>query len=159
MSEAGNEPKLEGWRSLSPELVIANVSFVILICAIVWGVLSRYVTEEPATWVEEVSAIAFAWTVFVGAAEVQRRRRHVSVDLLTALLPTRLRLALEILATCFVALYCGFLSYLSLRQAIVSNAAHTSMLGIPLSVGYAGPTLGFLCMALRSLQLLQRVQR
>lgn len=159
MSETGDEPKPEGWRSLSPELVIANVSFVILICAIVWGVLSRYVTDQPATWVEEVSGIAFAWTVFVGAAEVQRRRKHVSVDLLTSLLPTQLRLGLEILATCFVAIYCAFLSYLSLRQAIISNAAHTSMLGIPLSVGYAGPTLGFLCMALRSLQQIRRTDR
>ena len=68
-----------------------NVAFVVLVSAIVWGVLSRYVTRNPATWVEEVSSIAFTVVVFVGAAEVQRRGKHVRVDLLTSLLPPRAR--------------------------------------------------------------------
>jgi TRAP-type C4-dicarboxylate transport system permease small subunit len=159
MKLLGGDAKAEERYGLSIELVIANISFVVLIAAIVWGVLSRYVTKQPATWVEEVSSMAFAWTVFVGAAEVQRRRKHVSVDLVTSLLPTRLRLILEILAASFVALYCGYLCWLSLQQAIISNSAHTSMLRIPLSVGYAGPTLGFLFMALRSLQQILRRPR
>ena len=48
---------------LSFELVAMNIGFVVLVCSIVWGVLSRYVTESPATWVEEVSSIAFTWVV------------------------------------------------------------------------------------------------
>ncbi len=55
------------WR-LSPEHVAMNLGFIVLVCAIVWGVLSRDVTESPATRVEEVSSFAFAWVVFVGAA-------------------------------------------------------------------------------------------
>ena len=146
-------------QRISPEHVAMNIGFVVLVCAIVWGVLSRYVTEAPATWVEEVSSIAFAWVVFVGAAEVHRRAKHVSVDLITTFLPTRLRTALAAATAIFVALYCFYVAWLGAQQTIVSNSAYTSMLHIPLSVPYAGLTIGFLAMALRSLRLLVRQAR
>jgi TRAP-type transport system small permease protein len=146
-------------RRPSIELVAANIGFIVLVASIVWGVLSRYVTESPATWVEEVSSIAFTWVVFVGAAEVHRRGKHVSVDLLTAFLPARLRAGLAAVVSLFVALYCFYVAYLGALQTIASNTAFTSMLRIPLSVPYAGLTLGLILMGLRSLQRLARQLR
>src|SRR5271167_4790610 len=93
-------------RPISFEHVAMNIGFVVLVCAIVWGVLSRYVTEVPATWVEEVSSIAFAWVVFMGAAEAHRRAKHVSVDLITSFLPTGPRAVLAAATEIFVVLYC-----------------------------------------------------
>lgn len=146
------------WR-VSFEHVAMNIGFVVLVCAIVWGVMSRYVTEAPATWVEEVSSIAFAWVVFVGAAEVHRRAKHVSVDLITAFLPGPLRSALAATTAIFVALYCFYVAWLGAQQTIASNSAFTSMLHIPLSIPYAGLTIGFLAMGLRGLQRLLRQAR
>ncbi|MFI4982187.1 MAG: TRAP transporter small permease, partial [Nevskiales bacterium] len=122
--------------------------------------LSRYVTESPATWVQEVTTIAFAWVVFVGAAEVHRAGKHVSVNLVTSLLPARLQAVLAVAGGIFVALYCLYAAWLSLQQTIASNSTHTPMLGIPLSVPFAGLTVGFLLMGLRGLQrLLRQVRR
>ena len=147
------------WR-VSFEHVAMNIGFVVLVCAIVWGVLSRYVTEAPATWVEEVSSIAFAWVVFMGAAEAHRRAKHVSVDLITSFLPAGPRVVLAAATEIFVVLYCLYVAWLGAQQAIASNAAYTSMLHIPLSVLYVGLTLGFLAMGLRGLQrLLHQVRR
>jgi TRAP-type C4-dicarboxylate transport system permease small subunit len=139
---------------VSFELVLVNVGFVILLIAICWGVLSRYVIKTPASWVEEVSSIAFAWVTFVGAAEVHRRGRHVSVDLLTALLPAGPRAVLAWAVELFVAGFCCYAAWLGAQQAWVSHVSSTSMLRIPLSVGYGGLTLGFLLMAWRSAQRL-----
>lgn len=139
---------------LSPELIVMNVAFVVLVGAIVWGVLSRYVTRNPATWVEEVSSIAFTVVVFVGASEVQRRGKHVRVDLLTSLLPARAQGALGVAIGLFVALYCFYVAWLGLQQTIVSNSTTTSMLNIPLSVPYGALTLGFFLFGLRTLQRL-----
>jgi TRAP-type C4-dicarboxylate transport system permease small subunit len=136
-----------------------NVAFVVLVCAIVWGVLSRYVTESPATWVEEVSSMAFAWVVFLGAAEVHRRTKHVSVDLLTSFLPAPVRKVLAAAAAIFVAVYCFYVAWLGWLQTMASRAAYTSMLNIPLSVLYIGLTLGFLLMGLHSLQQLLLLAR
>jgi TRAP-type transport system small permease protein len=141
-------------RGVTAEHVLMNLGFIVLVSAIVWGVLSRYVTESPATWVEEVSSIAFAWTVFIGAAEVHRRGKHVSVDLLTAFLPPRLREAVAVAALMFATGYCAYVAWLGVLQTVASNSASTSMLRIPLSVPYTGLTLGFLMMAVRSVQRL-----
>ena len=139
---------------LSLELVVMNVAFVVLVSAIVWGVLSRYVTRNPATWVEEVTSIAFTVVVFVGASEVQRRGKHVRVDLLTSLLPPRTRGALDTAISLFVVLYCFYVAWLGLQETIASNSATTSMLNIPLSVPYGAMTLGFFMFGLRTLQRL-----
>ena len=40
-----------------------NIAFVVLLAAISWGVLSRYVTHTPATWVAEVAGISFSWLI------------------------------------------------------------------------------------------------
>ncbi len=144
----------EGW-SLSLELVVMNLAFVVLVAAIVWGVLSRYVTRNPATWVEEVSSIAFTVVVFVGASEVMRRGKHVRVDLLTSLLPPRIRDVLDVAVGVFVALYCFYVAWLGIQETIASNSATTSMLNIPLSVPYGAFTLGFFLFGLRSLQRLR----
>jgi len=143
-------------EGLSVELIAMNAGLVVLVGSIVWGVTSRYVTEAPATWVEEVSSIAFTWMVFVGAAEVHRRGRHVSVDLLTSFLPPAIRANQRAAAEVFVALYCFYVAWLGLQQTIASNSATTSMLGIPLSDAYAGLTVGFVLMGLRSVQRLLR---
>ncbi len=153
-------PLREASKSKDPgplfELVVMNVAFIVLVCAIVWGVLSRYVTESPATWVEEVSSIAFTCVVFVGAAEVHRRGKHVSVDLVTALLPSQIRSLLDVVVGIFVAIYGFYVAWLGLQQTIASNSATTSMLNIPLSVPYGALTLGFLFFGLRALQRLWR---
>ena len=77
------------WYARLPsfEHVVMNIAFVVLLAAVSWGVASRYVVVNPATWVEEVTSIAFAWLIFVGAAELHRQGRHVSVDLITAQMP------------------------------------------------------------------------
>jgi TRAP-type transport system small permease protein len=152
---AGEGPNDKDY-GLSLELVLMNAAFVVLVAAIVWGVLSRYVTQNPATWVEEVSSIAFTFVVFIGAAEVQRRGKHVSVDLLTSLLPRRIRRSLDFVVGALVAFYCFYVAWVGFKEAVASNSATTSMLNIPLSVPYGALTLGFLLFGLRSLQRLWR---
>ena len=95
----------------------------------------------------------------LGAAEVERRGKHVRVDLLTALLPIRLRILVEQSAQGLLALYCFYVAWLGLRQAIAANGATTSMLNVPLSVPYGLLTLGFLLFGLRSAQRLFAARR
>ncbi len=136
------------------EQVVMNASFVIVLGAISWGVLSRYVVPTPATWVEEITSLSFAWLIFVGAAEVHRRKQHVSVDLLTAILPLPLQRTIALVVDAFVVCFCFYIAYLGVRQTIVMHSSMTSLLRIPLSVSYAGFTLGIFLMGVRGAQQL-----
>src|SRR5688572_11891365 len=136
------------------EQVVMNISFVVLLGALSWGVLSRYVVPTPATWVEEVTSISFAWLIFVGAAEVHRRKQHVSVDLLTSVLPLSVQRGLALLIDAFMVCFCFYIAYLGVRQTIVMHTSLTSMLRIPLSLSYAGFTLGMFLIGVRGAQRL-----
>jgi TRAP-type C4-dicarboxylate transport system permease small subunit len=140
---------LSSFESL--EQIVMSVALVILFGALSWGVVSRYVVPTPATWVEEVTSISFAWLVFVGAAEVHRRKQHVSVDLLTNLLPPVIQRGLALAVEAFVVAYCFYIAYLGFQQTIATHSSTTSMLRIPVSVSYAGFTLGVFLMGLRGL--------
>ena len=53
-------------------------------------------------------------------------------------------------------LFCFYVTWLGLRETIAIHSSTTSMLRIPLSVGYSGLTLGFFLMGMRGLQRLWR---
>lgn len=148
----GRSPRAGFFSAIeSIEQVIMNVAFGVVVVAICWGVLSRYVVHTPATWVEEVTSIAFAWLIFVGAAEVHRRGQHVSVDVLTVYLPPAVQLWLSRTIQILVVLFCFYVAWLGARHAYASHVSRTSLLRIPLSVAASGFTLGFLLMGLRGL--------
>ncbi|MBL8702421.1 MAG: TRAP transporter small permease [Alphaproteobacteria bacterium] len=156
--EAKEDEPRTGWRAHveSAEQLLMNVAFVVLLGAIGWGVLSRHVVTTPSAWVEEVSALAYCWLIFVGAAEVHRRGQHVSVDLLTSTLPSAARRMLALLVEAGVVGLCLYVAWLGVRQTIASHSSTTSMLRMPLSFGFAGLTAGFALMAARGAQRLLR---
>jgi TRAP-type transport system small permease protein len=154
--EGGEAPARSGFvRAIeSLEQVVMNVAFVVVFMTIVWSVLSRYVVPNSATWAEEVTGIAFAWLIFVGAAEVHRRAQHVGVDLLTSSLPRPAQRALAFLVDLFVVVFCFYVAYLGAREAIAVHSSTTSMLRVPLSVSFGGLVLGLVLMGLRGVQRL-----
>ena len=50
------------------DVAIAALAMIVTVLAVTWGVITRYVTAQPAVWASEVAAIAFAWLTFFGAS-------------------------------------------------------------------------------------------
>ncbi len=131
------------------EEAIAGAALVIVILATCWGVLTRYVTEQPATWAGEVAAIAFAWLVFVGAAAGFKYGMHVAIDMVVGLLPARPRRVLLMLADGLVLVFLATLLVLAVQFSIDAWGDPTSVLRLPRTVIYASVVVGSLCMLLR----------
>ena len=72
--------RLELGRLDIVEEVIAGAALLVVVLAVCWGVLTRYVTAQPAAWSGEVAGMGFAWLVFLGAAAGFKRGLHVSID-------------------------------------------------------------------------------
>lgn len=69
-------------------------------------IISRYVFSFSLAWSEEVARLLFICIVFIGAAVLARREKHLTVTVLSDLLPVRLRHATRALAS-FVGMICG----------------------------------------------------
>jgi TRAP-type C4-dicarboxylate transport system permease small subunit len=131
------------------EEVVAGAALVVVVFVVCWGVVTRYVTEQPATWTGEVASIAFAWLVFVGAAAGFKYGMHVAIDMVVALLPPTARRLLMAAADLLVLAFLAVLFVLAIEFSIDAWGDPTSVLRLPRSVTYASVVVGALCMLLR----------
>ncbi len=146
----------DGARAPGPlayfEEAVAGCALVVVVLVTCWGVITRYVTEEPATWAGEVAGIAFAWMVFLGAAACFKYGMHVAIDMLVVALPAPLRRALMALVDVLVLAFLATLFVLAVQFSIDAWTDPTSVLRLPRSVTYVSVVVGSACMAVRYVQ-------
>lgn len=131
------------------EEVIAGAALVVIVAATCWGVLTRYVTEQPAAWSGEVAGIAFAWLVFVGAAAGLKYGAHMAIDMLVVRLPNGLQRVVTLAADAVVLAFLATLLVLGVQFSIDAWGDPTSVLRLPRTVTYASVVVGSLCMLVR----------
>ena len=85
------------WRRVGDQFeeIVACIALAAVVLAVSWGVITRYITAQPAAWASEVATLAFAWVVFFGATACIKYRLHPSIDMLVTRLPRPLQLAVE----------------------------------------------------------------
>lgn len=136
------------------EEIVAGAALIVVILSVAWGVITRYITEQPATWAGELAVIAFAWVVFLGASACFKYRLHASIDMVTALLPDAARKAVRGLVHALVLGFCLFMTWYGVLFSIEEWDNPTSVLRWPLTVLYGPVTLGFALMIVRYVQQL-----
>ncbi|CAH0999965.1 Sialic acid TRAP transporter small permease protein SiaQ [Neolewinella maritima] len=99
---------------------------------VLWGVFTRYVMADQASWSEELARFLLIWIGILGAAYASGQRMHLSIDLL-ANKPVRLIAALIILFALAVLVVGG--TRLVLLTAALGQTSPA--LGLPMSVVYA----------------------
>jgi TRAP-type C4-dicarboxylate transport system permease small subunit len=151
---AAAKPRGIGWIIDQFEEIVASVAVVIVILSVAWGVLSRYVIEQPATWAGETATLAFAWVVFFGAAACIKYHMHPTIDLLVNRFPRRLRQVIVGLNHLLVLAFCGFMVWFGTSFAIDAWDSPSAVLRIPLTWLYGPVAFSFLLMILRYLQVL-----
>ena len=138
------------------EEVVAGAALLVVIGATCWGVVTRYITAQPAAWASEVAAIAFAWLVFVGAAAGFKYGVHVTIDMIVALLPEGLRRILMYAADGVVLVFLLSVCVLAIEFSVNAWGDPTSVLRLPRTVIYSSVVVGGLCMFIRYAQAARR---
>ncbi len=131
------------------ELLLVAI-FAVMVADVLWQVFSRYVVGESSSFTEELARFALIWLTVLGAAYLNGRREHLTMDFLTRKLEERARLrrarAVEWwmfgFALVVMVVGGGYLVYTVARLGQVSPA-----MGVPLGVVYAVvPVSGLLIM-------------
>lgn len=135
--------------TLYVEEIIASAALAIVVASVSWGVLTRYALERPANWTGELSAICFAWAVFIGAAAAFRRGGHIAIDAFIEVLPTGLSNMLRIAAAAIVFMTLLAMTVLSTRLTLSTMDIPTTVLRLPQAVIYGAAACGFALMTLR----------
>ena len=62
--------------------VLCTAIMGIMVVAVCWQVITRYVLNNPSTVTEEALRYLLVWTTMVGAAYAYGKRKHLSINIL-----------------------------------------------------------------------------
>ena len=144
------------WRQVLDQFeeVVACVALGSVILSVSWGVITRYITAQPAAWASEVATLSFAWLVFFGATACVKYKLHPSIDMLVVRLPLPLQWCVRWLNHSLVLGFCGFMAWFGTRFAIDAWSNPSPVLRLPLTWLYGPVAFCFALMALRYIQVL-----
>ena len=104
---------------------------VVLVLNTVWSVFMRYVLQAPLQWVEELAIAVFIWTIMIGMVSAMKARMHISIDILTTMLPDKAQRGVRIVNDLISAATLIVLGTLGLQLALESGGKIMSLLGVP----------------------------
>lgn len=135
------------WFVLHIEEIIAVTALGVMLCAIMYNVVMRYLFRNPTAWSDELTMICLAYVTFVGGASAYKKNLHFGIDILIDRLPIKGKVALwRIVNFVFIFLF-GYSTYLGWQ--LTANAVkkfHYS--GWSYKVMDAALPLGFLSMTI-----------
>lgn len=153
---SGEGQSFAGGLARNAEEAVACVALVIVVLSVSWAVITRYITATPATWAGEVSAAAFSWLVFIGAAAGFKRGLHVSIDMLVEALPRALRNLVLTIVDALIIAFCVYVTWLAWGFMNDNWDNPSPALRMPQAVHYMSATVGFALMTLRYVMAAQR---
>jgi TRAP-type C4-dicarboxylate transport system permease small subunit len=128
----------------------------LMLAALCWQVLVRYVLSEPSIWSEELAVLLFSWTVLGGLALGVREGWHVRLTILPEALPRRLRLWTERATDLVIAALGAFLAWSGLSFYEITAGSVSAAIEYPIEILNA---LAPICGALMALFGLERAVR
>ncbi len=133
---------------LKLDYIIAGLSISALVLLTVFGVIRRYVFNNPITWLEEMQMILIVWGVFFGGSVAFRKRCHVAIEIIVDAMPERLRKQFHVLIYLVTA---AVLIFMVIQGAcyivkMASIGRVTSVLQIPVQYIYLAFPAGCLFM-------------
>ncbi|MEO5862143.1 MAG: TRAP transporter small permease [Burkholderiales bacterium] len=144
------------WKRVADQFeeIVACAALISVVLSVSWGVITRYITSQPAAWASEVATLSFAWVVFFGATACIKYKLHPSIDMLVVRLPRPLQWCVRWLNHLLVLGFCGFMAWFGARFAIDAWSNPSPVLRLPLTWLYGPVAFCFALMALRYLEVL-----
>ncbi|EMI58474.1 TRAP transporter small permease [Rhodopirellula sallentina] len=93
---------VQGLTKVLQWLLIAAMALLVL--DVVWGVMTRYIGGEQASWTEELARFLLIWVALLGGAVAFDTKSHLGVDYFVGKFETGVRKSLRIF-THFVVLF------------------------------------------------------
>lgn len=134
------------------EEILASIAIITVVFSAFYGVISRYILNNPVAWSNEVATISFTWTVFLGAAAAWKHNRHIHIDLAYNIMPDFLKKISDIVRNIILSVFFIFVLYLAIKFTITAYNKPTAILRIPFSYVDASIVLCFTSIILRSIQ-------
>ena len=124
-------------------------------------VVTRYVFNYSMSWSDELVRYFLVWSCFLSVSFCVKKRISIKIDSLLHAMPERAKPWLRAVRHLIILIFCILMipfAVTYIRQAVASGATSAAM-QIPMYYIQSAPLVGFLLLAVRSLQALIREVR
>lgn len=145
---AGATAWLRGLRYLEDALLALLLGTMVLLAS--GQILLRNVFQAGLLWADPLLRALVLWVGLLGALVASRENRHISIDVLSRLLPARARGAAQAVTSLFTTGVSGVVAYHAVRFAASDYAAGTEAFsGVPAWIVESIVPFAFAVVALR----------
>jgi TRAP-type C4-dicarboxylate transport system permease small subunit len=116
---------------------LAIVTFSGMFLCVLVQVIFRYFLDSPLTWSDELGRYLFVWCAFLGWVIAARRRSHLAIVSVQAMLPPRGHALLQLVAALAAIAFAGVLCFYGLRITERNLDVETPSLFFTIGVVYA----------------------
>jgi TRAP-type C4-dicarboxylate transport system permease small subunit len=110
------------------------LSAALMLAAILYQVVTRYVLGAASSWSEEFAVLMFSWSVLAGLALGVHEGFHVRLTLLTDTLPLAGRIATERVLDFITAALGVFLAWSGWRFLDITSGSVSAAMGYPIEI-------------------------
>ena len=110
---------------------VLTLLLIILTVSVFLQVLIRFVFKYPLPWTEEVSRIAFVYSIFVGATIAVREKTHLNIDVLLIVLPKGTARVITVLGLILVGIFLGFVTWEGIALVRETGVQMTPVMQVP----------------------------
>lgn len=114
------------------EVYLGACCFATLMILLFAQVVGRYVFNNAITWCEELATMVFMWMIYCGVSGSVLKRRHLSIEFVTDLLPFKVRKVVLILDNVITQAFCIYIIF-PMTEIIINLAnsgARSPLLGL-----------------------------
>ncbi len=110
------------------------ILLLLVTVSVSWGVFTRYVLNNAATWTFELSGFILVWITFLGTAYALFNGKHIRFETLYDKLPRKMKLVVTTIfnaATTIFVLYLSYYGYFLMMRSFGNETV-----SLPLSKGF-----------------------
>lgn len=138
------------------EQIVLVALLSVMVAAIFYQVIMRYVFSNSPSWTEELTRYAFIWCIYFGVSYGVKMDAHIRVMAAVNLLPKKGQQVMVILADLLFLAFAVFILYqgVTMTSTIAMLGRKSPALEIPMQYIYSALPAGFVCIIFRLLQSL-----
>lgn len=148
--------KVVRWLDENLEASISMVLLAAMTIILFIQVIMRHVFRSSLVWSEEVARYIFVWLIYLAISYGAKQMRHIKIESALGMFPKFMRPYITLLGDLLFLAYAIFIinTGYDLVQRQIALRQITPALGIPFSIIYAAPVVGFAFTAIRQVQVI-----
>lgn len=120
---------------------VCVLALAVIVVAVSWQVVARYVTEASTAWAPELASLAFVWCALFAIPVGVRHSRHMLIDVWYGVRRRSVGMVVTTVAMVVVVVVCLVLAYFG--YSVLSVAMQRTLPGLGVSAGWVNLAVPF----------------